>query len=145
MPLCGRQSGAIRDLDEGSGQNEGMTADIADLLDTARVVSLPMTTRFRGVTTREALLFEGPQGWAEFSPFVEYADAEASVWLAAAIDYAWNRQPAPLRDRITVNATVPAVDAAQVPGILARFPGCRTAKVKVADPGQHLADAIARV
>ncbi|CAH0122900.1 o-succinylbenzoate synthase [Microbacterium sp. Bi121] len=122
-----------------------MTPDLNDLLSTARVVALPMTTRFRGVTVREAVLFEGPEGWAEFSPFVEYADAEASVWLAASIDYAWNPQPAPLRDRIPVNATVPAVGAAQVPEILARFPGCRTAKVKVADPGHSLADDVARV
>ncbi|KDA04944.1 O-succinylbenzoate synthase [Microbacterium sp. CH12i] len=122
-----------------------MTPSIAELLDTARVVALPMTTRFRGVDVREALLFEGPQGWAEFSPFVEYADAEASVWLASAIDFAWNEQPAPLRDRIPVNATVPAVAAADVVGVLARFPGCRTAKVKVAEAGQHLSDDIARV
>ncbi len=123
----------------------GMTVDLADLLSTARVVALPMTTRFRGVEAREAVLFEGPAGWAEFSPFVEYADAEASVWLAAAIDYAWAPQPAPLRDRIPVNATVPAIEAARAPEILARFSGCRTAKVKVADPGQHLTDDVARV
>lgn len=122
-----------------------MTVPLAELLDTARVVALPMTTRFRGVTTREALVFEGPEGWAEFSPFVEYADAEASVWLAAAIDFAWNPQPTPLRERIRVNATVPAVGPADVERILGRFPGCRTAKVKVADPGQHLADDVARV
>ncbi|MGM7669007.1 o-succinylbenzoate synthase [Microbacterium sp. A93] len=122
-----------------------MNVPLAELLGTARVVALPMTTRFRGVDVREALLFEGPEGWAEFSPFVEYADAEASVWLAAAIDYAWNAQPTPLRDRIPVNATVPAVDAARVAEVLARFPGCRTAKVKVAEPGQHLSDDIARV
>ncbi len=118
---------------------------LADLIDSARVVSLPMHTRFRGVDTREALLFEGPEGWAEFSPFVEYADAEASTWLAAAIDFAWNAQPEPLRDRIPVNATVPAVDASKVAEVLARFPGCRTAKVKVAEPGQTLADDVARV
>lgn len=122
-----------------------MQPEIGELLETARVVALPMATRFRDVTTREAVLFEGPQGWAEFSPFVEYADAEASAWLTASIDYAWSSQPAPLRARIPVNATVPAVDAASVPDILARFPGCRTAKVKVADPGQHLADDVARV
>src|SRR5690606_22306671 len=104
-----------------------------------------MTTRFRGVTTREALLFEGPQGWAEFSPFTEYADAEAAVWLAASVDYAWSTQPTALRESIPVNATVPAVDAARVPDVLARFPGCRTAKVKVADPGQHLSDDVDRV
>jgi len=122
-----------------------MLPDLKDLLDTARVVALPMTTRFRGVTTREALLLEGPEGWAEFSPFVEYADAEASVWLAAAIDYAFSAQPAPLRDQIPVNATVPAVTAAEVDGVLQRFPGCRTAKVKVAEAGQHLSDDIDRV
>jgi O-succinylbenzoate synthase len=104
-----------------------------------------MAARFRGVDTREALLFEGPEGWAEFSPFVEYEDAEAATWLAAAIDFAFRAQPAPLRERIPVNATVPAVDAARVPEVLARFAGCRTAKVKVAEPGQTLADDIARV
>jgi O-succinylbenzoate synthase len=104
-----------------------------------------MATRFRGVDAREALLFEGPEGWAEFSPFVEYADAEAATWLAAAIDFAFRPQPAPLRDRIPVNATVPAVEAARVSEVLARFAGCRTAKVKVAEPGQTLADDIARV
>jgi O-succinylbenzoate synthase len=104
-----------------------------------------MATRFRGVDVREALLFEGPEGWAEFSPFTEYGDVEASAWLAAAIDFAWHPQPAPRRDRIPVNATVPAVAAADVPSVLARFDGCRTAKVKVAEQGQSLADDIARV
>lgn len=122
-----------------------MLPALADLLDTARVVALPMHTRFRGVDTREALLFEGPEGWAEFSPFVEYEDAEATTWLAAAVDYAWQPQPEHLRDRIGVNATIPAIDAARVTEVLARFPGCRTAKVKVAEPGQTLADDVARV
>jgi len=122
-----------------------MTPPLADLLATARVVALPLHTRFRGVDVREALLFEGPQGWAEFSPFTEYDDAEAATWLAAAIDFAWAEQPAPLRDRIPVNATVPAVDAARVPEVLDRFDGCRTAKVKVAERGQTLADDVARV
>ena len=40
---------------------------------------------------------------------------------------------------------MPAVAAAQVPEVLARFPGARTAKVKVAEPGQTLADDVARV
>src|SRR4051794_25950682 len=122
-----------------------MNVPLAELLGTARVVALPMTTRFRGVTTREALLFEGPEGWAEFSSFVEYSDAEASVWLASAIDYAWNAQPTPLRQSIGVNATVPAVAATDVAAVLARFPGCRTAKVKVAEPSQHMADDVARI
>ncbi|MFS0892823.1 o-succinylbenzoate synthase [Microbacterium sp. 179-I 3D3 NHS] len=122
-----------------------MPPALADLTASARVVALPMHTRFRGVDTREALLFEGPEGWAEFSPFVEYDDDEAATWLAAAIDFAWRPQPAPLRDRIPVNATIPAIDAARVPDVLERFAGCRTAKVKVAEPGRTLADDVARV
>ncbi|WP_243233408.1 o-succinylbenzoate synthase [Microbacterium sp. CIAB417] len=122
-----------------------MIPALADLLDTARVVALPLATRFRGVDVREALLIEGPNGWAEFSPFVEYPDAEASTWLAAAIDFGWSAQPEARRKTVQVNATVPAVAAARVDAVLARFPGCRTAKVKVAESGQVLAEDVARV
>lgn len=122
-----------------------MLPSLAELRASAHVVALPLRTRFRGIDVREALLFEGPQGWAEFSPFVEYPDAEAATWLAAAIDFAWRQQPHPVRTRIPVNATVPAVAARDVPGVLARFDGCRTAKVKVGEPGQTLADDVARV
>ena len=122
-----------------------MWPDLVDLLTSARVVALPMTTRFRGITVREAVLFEGPLGWTEFSPFLEYGDAEAASWLHAAIDFGWRAVPAPLRDSIPVNATVPAVPATDVRAVLARYPGARTAKVKVAEPGQTLADDVARV
>lgn len=118
---------------------------LTDLLATAHVVALPLATRFRGVDVREAVVFEGPEGWTEFSPFAEYDDAEASTWLAAAVDFGWASQPPPVRTRVAVNATVPAVDAASVAGVLARFDGCRTAKVKVAEAGQRLADDVARV
>ncbi|MEW1835619.1 o-succinylbenzoate synthase [Microbacterium sp. NPDC079995] len=118
---------------------------LTDLRASARVVSLPLHTRFRGILVREAMLLEGPEGWAEFSPFTEYDDAEAAAWLAAAIEYGWEGTPAPVREAIPVNATVPAVAAASVPDVLARFDGCRTAKVKVAEPGQTLADDVARV
>jgi O-succinylbenzoate synthase len=122
-----------------------MLPELADLLGTARVVQLPMRSRFRGITLREAVLFEGPEGWTEFSPFVEYGDHEAAAWLHAAIDFGWRRTPTLLRDTIPVNATVPAVAAADVPAVLGRYPGTRTAKVKVAEPGQALADDVARV
>lgn len=118
---------------------------LSELLASAHVVALPLATRFRGVDVREAVVFEGPEGWTEFSPFAEYDDLEAATWLAAAIDLGWMPQPAPLRNEIPVNATVPAVAAASVPAILDRFDGCRTAKVKVAEPGQRLADDVARV
>src|SRR5258705_9072035 len=51
----------------------------------------------------------------------------------------------PFRARMRITATVRAVGADEVPGVLARFPGARTAKVKVAEPGQSLAEDVARV
>jgi O-succinylbenzoate synthase len=122
-----------------------MLPSLPDVLATARVVDLPLVTRFRGLTSREAVLIEGPAGWSEFSPFVEYDDEEAAAWLRAALEFGWQDTPALVRDAIPVNATVPAIDAADVPALLARFPGCRTAKVKVADPGQTLAEDVERV
>ncbi|MFT4211470.1 MAG: o-succinylbenzoate synthase, partial [Microbacterium sp.] len=111
----------------------------------AHVVALPLHTRFRGIEVREALLLDGPEGWSEFSPFTEYEDAEAATWLAAAIDFGWMPQPHPVRGSIPVNATVPAVTAGEVAGVIDRFHGCRTAKVKVAERGQSLAEDVARV
>ncbi len=122
-----------------------MLPDLDALLADAHVVSLPLRVRFRGVTTREAVVLRGPAGWGEFSPFVEYDDLEASRWLAAAIESAWSAPPEPLRHNVPVNATVPALPASGVASVLARFDGCRTAKVKVAEPGQTLADDVARV
>ncbi|ALJ21482.1 o-succinylbenzoate synthase [Microbacterium sp. No. 7] len=118
---------------------------LADIVARAHVVALPLTTRFRGVDVREALLIDGPEGWTEFSPFTEYDDAEAATWLAAALDFGWHPQPAPVRTEIPVNATMPAVPASAVADVLARFDGCRTTKVKVAERGQTLADDVARV
>jgi o-succinylbenzoate synthase len=120
-------------------------AALSDILSSARVVALPLRTRFRGITHREAVLFEGPEGWTEFSPFVEYDDSEAAVWLAAAIEFGWAAAPTLLRDVVRVNATVPAVAADRVAEVLDRFPGCRTAKVKVAEPGGTIAEDAARV
>ncbi len=124
----------------------------ADLIAAAHVVRVPLRTRFRRVTEREVLLLHGPAGWGEFAPFVEYDDHEATRWLAAAVEGAWGVSgpgrsggPSALRDVVPVNATVPAVPAAEVPGVLARFDGCTTAKVKVAERGQSLADDLARV
>ncbi|WP_082474153.1 o-succinylbenzoate synthase [Curtobacterium sp. Leaf261] len=118
--------------------------DLADLLADAHVVALPMRVRFRGITVREALVLRGPEGWTEFSPFVEYDDAEAAAWLRATIDFGWTSHE-PTADSVPVNATVPAVRAHDVADVLARYPGCTTAKVKVAEPGTVVADDVARV
>jgi O-succinylbenzoate synthase len=122
-----------------------VTPTLQDLLDRLHVVALPMRVRFRGITTREVALIEGPAGWGEFGAFVEYGPAEASAWLASGIEGAYRQPPQVHRERIPINATVPAVSAAQVGEVLARFPGAQTAKVKVAEPGQTLADDVDRV
>jgi O-succinylbenzoate synthase len=122
-----------------------VTPSLDDLLDRLHVVALPMRVRFRGITVREVALIDGPMGWGEFGAFLEYRPPEAAHWLAAGIEAAYTPGPELCRDRIPINATVPAVAAAQVPEVLARFPGARTAKVKVAEPGQSLADDVKRV
>lgn len=118
---------------------------LAELLDGLDVVSIPLNTRFRGVEHREFAYIHGPVGVGEFAPFLEYEPAEASRWLASAIESAYDGWPEPVRAIVPVNATVPAVTAADVPRVLARFDGCRTAKVKVAQGGQTLDDDVARV
>jgi O-succinylbenzoate synthase len=107
------------------------------------VYRVPLVTRFRGVDVREGVLVRGPAGWGEFAPFREYSDAEAVAWWRSAVEAATTGWPAPVRDRVAVNATVPAVPAERVAAVLARFPGCSTAKVKVADGGSQPPDIAA--
>ena len=116
-----------------------------EVLAAVSVVQIPMRVRFRGVTAREAVLLRGPAGWGEFSPFLEYDDPESARWLAAALESAWTGWPPPVRASVPVNATVPAVPAAEVARVLGRYDGCATAKVKVAERGQTLADDLDRV
>lgn len=118
---------------------------LTELLSSARVVSLPLRTRFRGVVDREVMLFEGPNGWAEWSPFLEYPDEEAAVWLAAAIEFAYGKLPESHRQIIPVNATLPAVAPDQIEKVLARFGSFSTVKIKVAEKGQDLNDDLQRV
>ena len=106
--------------------------------------AVPLTTRFRGVSERHGLLLHGAHGWGEWSPFDEYDDTVAAVWFAAALDAARTPAPLPLRDEIPVNVTVPAIGPDEAYAIVMAS-GCATAKVKVAEPGQTLADDVARV
>lgn len=122
-----------------------MIPSLDEVLDGSHVLSLPMRTKFRGITIREVMLVRGPAGWGEFSPFTEYDDQESSAWLRSGIEAAWDGPPEPYRERVRINATVPAVPASEVPGILARYPGVDTAKVKVAEKGQTVADDVERV
>ncbi|WP_205126421.1 o-succinylbenzoate synthase [Nocardioides nitrophenolicus] len=109
-----------------------------------RVVSIPMRTRFRGITVREAALVRGPAGWGEWSPFLEYPPEVAEPWLRCAEEAAAGAWPEPVRDRVPVNVTVPAVGPERAHEIVLAG-GCRTAKVKVAEPGQSLAEEEARL
>ncbi|WP_460851099.1 o-succinylbenzoate synthase [Nocardioides montaniterrae] len=109
-----------------------------------RVLSIPMRTRFRGITVREVALVQGRVGWGEWSPFLEYPADVASPWLTCAEEAADGRWPDPVRTSVPVNVTVPAVGPERAAEIVAAG-ACRTAKVKVAEPGQTLADDEARV
>ncbi|MTA59135.1 MAG: o-succinylbenzoate synthase [Actinobacteria bacterium] len=119
--------------------------ELAHLVSAARVVSLPLRTKFRGLNDREMVLFEGPNGWAEWSPFVEYEAEEAAAWLAAAIEFAYGNLPTLNRKSIPVNATLPAVAPDQVAKVLGRFGSFKTVKIKVAEKGQTTTDDLARI
>ncbi|MEU4394035.1 o-succinylbenzoate synthase [Kribbella sp. NPDC023855] len=103
-----------------------------------------LKNKFRGITVREGMLFEGPAGWAEWSPFLDYDDATCVAWLRAAREAAFDGWPAAVRDVVPVNCTVPAVGPEKAAAIV-RASGCGTAKVKVAEPGQTLKDDLERV
>ena len=119
--------------------------NLSDLRAGARVVSIPMRVKFRGILHREALLLQGRAGWGEFSPFPEYGDEEAVPWLASALEAAELGYPEPVRSSVPVNGTVPAVPVAQVESVLARFGTVSAVKVKVAEAGQSPEEDLARV
>jgi len=114
-----------------------------DLIDSLRVVALPMKTNFRGVTVREVALIHGEYGWGEFSPFLEYDDAESAPWLACAIEAATQPKPKLYRTEVAVNGTIPALnDKEELEKIVNSFPGVTTFKVKV---GTNADEDIARI
>jgi O-succinylbenzoate synthase len=113
------------------------------LLETMRVVALPTKTNFRGIKVREVALFKGEYGWGEFSPFLEYSEAECAPWLKCAIEAATKPRPELFRQSIKVNGTMPALnDPKEIEGIVNSFPGVTTFKVKV---GENLSEDIARL
>jgi len=116
---------------------------LEDLLKTLRVIALPTRTNFRGVTVREVALMQGPQGWGEFSPFLEYDDNECRPWLASAIEAATVARPARHRDAIAVNGTIPELnDKKEIESLMRTYAGVKTFKVKV---GSNLNEDVARV
>lgn len=93
---------------------------------------IPLKVRFRGVTERSGVLLEGTSGWGEYSPFPDYAPEATARWYEAAREAAFGTWPAPVRERIPVNATVPAVGPEDAHEMV-RSSGCTSVKVKVAE------------
>ena len=106
--------------------------------------SIGLRSRFRGITQRQGMVWRGPAGWAEWSPFLDYQGPELVPWLRAAEEAAECGWPAPLRPEIEVNSTIPAVGPERAHEI-AQAAGCRTAKVKVAERGQCLTQDVGRL
>ncbi|GAA1975509.1 o-succinylbenzoate synthase [Isoptericola halotolerans] len=109
-----------------------MPANLSATRQDRSVWSSPLRTRFRQLDVRDGLLLRGESGWGELSPFWEYDDGESAAWLRAAREAADLPFPDPVRDRVPVNVTVPAVDPERARDIVLGSGGCRTAKVKVA-------------
>ena len=122
-----------------------MKPRLNDLVATAKVVSIPLRTKFRGLTERELLVFEGPNGWSEWAAFTQYQDEEAATWLAAAIEWGFDEVPEPVRKQVPVNAILPSVPKNEIAKVLGRAGEFSTVKVKVADPKQSLADDLDRI
>ncbi|MGH3423997.1 MAG: o-succinylbenzoate synthase [Nocardioidaceae bacterium] len=91
------------------------------------------------------MLLQGRSGWGEFSPFLDYDDAACVPWWRAAREAADGEWPPSVRDRVSVNCTVPAVEPERAAEIVRASGGCRTAKVKVAELYQTGSQDAARV
>ena len=98
-----------------------------------QVVSIPVKNNFRGIKFREIALFEGPAGWSEFSPFLEYDNKQSATWMKAALEAATKPAPTPLRNEVMVNATLPNIKPGEVEKVLSNFDGCTTIKIKIND------------
>jgi len=98
-----------------------------------QVVSIPVKNTFRGIKSREIALFEGPAGWSEFSPFLEYDNKQSAIWMKAALEAATKPAPTPLRNEVMVNATLPTIKPGEVEKVLSNFDGCTTIKIKIND------------
>ena len=113
------------------------------LLNTLRVIALPMKTNFRGISLREVALIKGSHGWGEFSPFLEYDDAEAAPWLASAVEAASTPKPQLYRSSVAINGTIPATnDKKVIDDLITSYSSVKTYKVKV---GDNLSEDIVRL
>ena len=112
--------------------------------DEAGVFAIPLTDELDGQRVYQGMLIEGPQGWGEFSMPRDCDDERAGRWLTASIEAGTVGWPDPVRGRVPVAVTVPAVDPDRARRIVSAA-ACRTAAVRVGQTGGTLDGDIARV
>lgn len=112
--------------------------------DGAAVFSIPVQGAAGDRGVHEGMLIEGPQGWGEFSPSQSCDELEAARWLLAAMEPGTVAWPDPVRGRVPIAVSVPAVDPFQAQEIVAAS-GCASADVQVAGGPESLGDDIARL
>ncbi|MFT4148294.1 MAG: o-succinylbenzoate synthase [Micrococcaceae bacterium] len=118
---------------------------LSEIMETLHIVSLKLEVPFRNITTREIALWEGPSGWAEFPPFLEYTPTQCVPWFQSALEASHGPLFKAEHDFIPVNGTIPAISATEVPDVIKLFPGVKAFKIKVAQRGQTLHDDLARI
>jgi O-succinylbenzoate synthase len=99
--------------------------------DGARVFTIPVRAEFRGFAACEGMLIEGPQGWGAFCPPRDSDDLAAARWLTSAVEGGTVGWPDPVRGRVAVAVTVPAVGP-QDAAVIVTGSGCTAADVHVA-------------
>ena len=93
---------------------------------------MDLRTPFRGVTARSGVLFRGPHGWGEFSPFADYSDQRSALWLQAALEAAYIPVSVPDGACIPVNAIIgDREDPREATHRAIHELGCTTIKVKL--------------
>lgn len=97
-----------------------------------RPFRLSLRVPFRNLTHRTGLLVRKGERWGEFSPFADYPPHMRRRWFGATMEMLEGEEESPLRDRVPINVTVPAVSPSQAHDLVAAS-GCTTAKVKVGD------------
>lgn len=91
-----------------------------------------LRTPFRGVSSRSGVLFRGPHGWGEFSPFADYSDQRSALWLQAAIEAAYIPVSVPAGASVPVNAIIgDQEDPREATHRAIHELGCTTIKVKL--------------
>jgi o-succinylbenzoate synthase len=105
--------------------------------DGARVFSIPVRAGFGGFAACEGMLIEGPQGWGAFCPPRDSDDLTAARWLTSAVEGGTVGWPDPVRGRVPVAVTVPAVGP-QDAAVIVMGSGCAAADVHVAGQPEDL-------